>query len=421
MITAYTRSARCLLILSAFVIAAGLPAKTLAFVFSSSAPQAALMDAETGALLYGKETHVPVPPSSMTKLMTVYVLFDHIRQGIISKDDTFIVSEEAWKKGGSKMFVKYGDRVKVDDLLRGIIVQSGNDACIVAAEGIASTEPSFAGIMNTVARKIGLTNSHFMNASGWPEVNHYMSVYDIATLSRRIILDFPEFYEYFSEPSYTYNGIKQNNRNRLLGRDIGVDGLKTGHTDDGGYGIAVSAEQDGRRLIAVVNGLTSDRKRIDEAEKLLQYGFRYFENRTLYEQGAIAGEAELWLGLNNTVSLKTDRAIIVPVSKLDGVAPPRAEIVYNGPIDTPVEKDTEIAELHIYNSTETSAIYPLFTAEKAERAGIGMRAIKRMNYFIKKKLEERRLENEMEEAKEQEIEDSKNQNASEDEAKNPKE
>lgn len=360
------------------------------YAFESGAPQAILTDAATGAVLYSKNADIPVAPSSMTKLMTVYVIFDHIARGIIAPDDTVIVSEKAWKKGGSKMFLKHSERVTFEELLHGIIVQSGNDACIAAAEGIASDEAAFADIMNATAAQLGLTQSHFKNASGWPEEGHVMSVADIAELSARLIYDFPDKYPYFADKNYTHNGITQSNRNRLLHRDIGVDGLKTGHTEDGGYGIAVSAVQDGRRLVAVVNGLDSDRARIDEAEKLLQYGFRYYDNKTVFEQGGIVGEADVWLGAKATVKLQADRDIVVPVSKLEDGALPRMEIVYHGPVNAPVTAGTPLGELLIYRDGNVSASHPLSAAEDIGRASVGLRAVKRFVYFIKRKLAENR-------------------------------
>ncbi|MBN9543690.1 MAG: D-alanyl-D-alanine carboxypeptidase, partial [Alphaproteobacteria bacterium] len=228
-----------------------------AFALETKAPHAILVDYDTDTVIFEKEADVPTVPSSMSKLMTVYVIFDKLKKGELKLNERFLVSENAWRKQGSKMFLHVGSSVTLEDLIKGIIIQSGNDACITAAEGIAGTEEEFVNILNEKAKELGLTNSHFVNSTGWPDDNHKMSMRDLSILSKHLINDFPEYYSYFAEREFVYNNIKQQNRNLSLNRFNGVDGLKTGHTDAGGYGIAMSAQQKNRRLIVVVNGLSS--------------------------------------------------------------------------------------------------------------------------------------------------------------------
>lgn len=353
--------------------------------FTTKAQYAVLLDADTGTVLFEKNADEAMTPSSMTKLMTVYVVFERISKGIFIPEDTFRVSEKAWKKGGSKMFVKHTDMVAIKDLLHGVIVQSGNDACIVLAEGISSTEEEFANLMNKTGKQIGLTNSVFKNSTGWPDEGHYMSARDIATLSYHIINDFPQYYPIFAEKEFTYNGIKQSNRNSLLDRNIGVDGLKTGHTDEGGYGIAVSALQEGRRLIAVVNGLANNDERSDEAEKLLNYGYRYFENKTLLVKEQQVSDAEIWLGQEKTVPLITGEEIrlLMPKLSTDEV---KIKVTYQGPLAAPVNQGDKVAQLHILIPGMKEKIYPLYAAANVAKLGWFGRAMKTLEYYAKKDL-----------------------------------
>ena len=241
----------------AAILAVVLP--TQAATMETQAEEAFLVDFQTGAVLLDKNADVRMPPSSMSKMMTAYMVFERLKDGRLSLDDELPVSEKAWRKGGSKMFVEVGDQVRVEDLLRGVIVQSGNDACIVLAEGLAGSEEAFAEQMTAKGREIGLTGSNFTNATGWPDENHYVTARDLATLAERIIVDHPEYYHYYSEKEFTWNDIRQGNRNPLLYRNVGADGLKTGHTEAAGYGLTASAMQNGRRLLLVVNGLPSVR------------------------------------------------------------------------------------------------------------------------------------------------------------------
>src|SRR5215472_1922295 len=259
----------------------GSPGQTPIGPVDTAARWACVVDFNTGTTLMDKDADVQMTPSSMTKIMTAYIVYGMLKAGRLKLDQTLPVSERAWRMGGSKMFVPLGAQVAVEDLIRGMIVQSGNDACIVLAEGIAGSEEQFAELMNQKARELGLTNSHFLNATGWPQPGHVMSARDLATLSRRIIQDFPEYYKYDSEKTFKYNNIEQGNRNPLVQKGL-ADGLKTGHTDDGGYGLVASAQRNGRRVILVLNGMITMRERAEESERLLEWSFREFEDVTLF-------------------------------------------------------------------------------------------------------------------------------------------
>ncbi|HAE49807.1 MAG: D-alanyl-D-alanine carboxypeptidase [Tistrella sp.] len=349
--------------------------------FESAAKQAILLDDTTGAVLYAKNADERMAPSSMSKLMTAYILFERIKEGRVSMDDAFPVSERAWRMGGSKMFVEVNTRVKVQDLIQGIIVQSGNDACVVVAEGLAGSEEAFARLMNEKARELGMTGSHFMNASGWPDPEHYMTARDLSTLARRIIDDFPEFYKFYSETEYTYNGIKQGNRNPLLYKDIGVDGMKTGHTEAGGYGLTASMKQGDRRLIMVVNGLGNVNERSNEGERLLSWGMREFENRKLFSAGEVVESAEVWLGDQGTVPLVPARDLVVtlPVADRDNLA---AKVVYEGPIQAPIAQGQEIAKLVVDVPGVEPLSVPLVAGQNVAEAGPVGRILAAISHFV---------------------------------------
>ncbi|MFN7000411.1 MAG: D-alanyl-D-alanine carboxypeptidase family protein, partial [Elioraea tepidiphila] len=260
----------------------GSPALTPLGPIDTLARHALIVDFATGATLLEKDADVPMPPASMSKLMTAYVVFELLRDGRLRLDQELPVSERAWRMGGSKMFVEVNTTVKVEDLLRGVIVQSGNDACIVLAEAISGSEEQFSELLNERGRAIGLTNSTFRNSTGWPHPQHRMSCRDLALLAARLIHDFPDYYRYYAERSFRFNNITQENRNPLLYRNVGADGLKTGHTEESGFGLTASAVQDGRRVILVVNGLPSMRARSEESERLMRWAFTEFENVRLF-------------------------------------------------------------------------------------------------------------------------------------------
>ena len=317
-----------------------------ATAIETPAKQVYIVDMNTGTVLMEKEADIPMPPASMSKLMTVYMVFERLKEGRISLDDKFLVSEKAWRKGGSKMFVKVNSRVRVEDLLRGIIVQSGNDACIVVAEGIAGTEAAFAEQMTRRGKEIGLTNATFRNATGWPDPEHRMSARDIAVLSQRIIQDFPKFYGYFKEKRFTYNKIRQGNRNPLLYRETGADGLKTGHTEESGFGLAASIKRNGRRVVMVLNGLPDIRARSSESLRLADWAFRTFENYTLFKKDATVEQAEVWLGNEASVPLVIDRDVEVTLQR-SARRKLTAKVIFTGPLPAPITKGTELAKLII--------------------------------------------------------------------------
>lgn len=337
--------------------------------FDTTAQFAILKDATTGEVLFEKQSDQPMTPSSMTKLMTVYIALERIKEGKLKLEDTFTVSEKAWRIQGSKMFVELGNNIKVEDLLKGIIIQSGNDACIVVAEGIAGSEQAFAVIMNETAKRLGMKESHFLNSSGWPEEGHVMSARDLATLAGHLIKDFPEAYPLFSETSFTYHGITQGNRNLLLYKNIGVDGLKTGHTEAAGYGITVSGKRGNRRLIVVINGLKSEKERADEAAKLLQYGFSAFENYQLFAKGEVMGEADVWYGTAKTVPLVADDTVVATLPRASSelaLKEAKATIKYNGPIHAPINAGDKIAELELVLKGQPPRVLPLYAKESVE-------------------------------------------------------
>lgn len=344
-----------------------------AMALETEASHAVLVDYDTGQTLLAKQADVKMHPSSMSKLMTSYIVYQRLKEGAITLEDTFRVSEKAWRMQGSKMFVHVGDLVSVEDLLKGIVVQSGNDACIVVAEGISGSEEAFAELMNETAKEIGLTQSHFTNATGWPDENHQMSARDLAILAERIIKDFPQYYDFYSLQSYTYSDITQPNRNRLLGNDIGVDGLKTGHTEVAGYGITLSAKHpdSGRRLILVVNGLASDNARVEEGDRLLRWGFQSFENLTIAKAGKPLAEAKVWLGKKARVALTTaeDVALTLPTAKRKDIT---FTLRYDGPIAAPITQGAELAELVITAPEMEPRVVKLVAAEDvAALSGIG--------------------------------------------------
>jgi D-alanyl-D-alanine carboxypeptidase (penicillin-binding protein 5/6) len=333
-----------------------------------------LVDFHTGSVLGSKNPDKPMPPSSMSKLMTAYMAFDALKTGRISLDDELTVSRGAWQmggaaSGGSTMFLNPGSRVKVEDLLRGMIVQSGNDACIVLAEALAGSEEAFAEQMNAKAKELGMTNSHFMNATGLPHEEHYMSPRDLATLARRIITDYPEYYSLYGETSFTYNNITQGNRNPLLYRvGSGADGLKTGHTAIAGYGLTASAIRNGRRLILVANGMDTMRDRDEETAKLMDWGFREFTNRSLFAAGEVVTDAEVWLGDAGGVNLIIPRDVMVTVPRAASQAL-EVKVVYEGPIPAPIAKGAELAKVVITGKDLEPIEVPLQAATDVGRLG----------------------------------------------------
>lgn len=332
------------------------------------ARNAYVIDLATDTVLLSKAADTPMPPASMSKLMTVYMVFDRLKKGSLNLDDTFLVSEKAWRKGGSKMFVKVGDRIKVSDLLRGIIVQSGNDACIVVAEGLGGSENAFAEMMTNRAKEIGLTNSNFANATGWPHPKHYMSARDLAVLSSRLVSDFPELYKIFAEKTFTYSKIKQSNRNPLLYRDIGSDGLKTGHTEEAGYGLAASAVRGERRIVMVVNGLTSIRQRSQESLRVMEWAFRTFKPYALFKKDEVITKADIWLGDAPSVSLIIPDDLKLTLSR-NARDKMKVTVKMNNPVAAPVRKGQKLATLVISAPNFQTREIPLLAADDVGQLG----------------------------------------------------
>ncbi|TVR99207.1 MAG: D-alanyl-D-alanine carboxypeptidase [Rhodospirillales bacterium] len=352
----------------------------------TAARHAILIDTTTGAVLLEKDADVPIPPASMSKIMTAFMVFERLEEGRLTLDDVLAVSVNAWRRGGaasggSTMFLDPNSQARVEDLLRGVIIQSGNDASIVLAEGLAGSEAGFAAEMTVRGRELGLTHSSFRNATGLPDPDHRMSARDIARVAQRIIEDFPQYYPFYSETEFTYNGIRQGNRNPLLYRNIGADGLKTGFTRESGYGLAASAMQGDRRLILVVNGLESLRQRTQETERLMAWGFREFDNYQLAAEGEAIAEAEVWLGTSRTVPLVGAHGLVVTLPR---AARPEMTVTvrYDGPIPAPIEKGQHIGTLVVSAPDVPSAEVPLVAGESVERLGLMRRLFAALTHFI---------------------------------------
>jgi D-alanyl-D-alanine carboxypeptidase (penicillin-binding protein 5/6) len=346
--------------------------------FPTAAPYAIVLDVESGTVLFEKGADVPTPPSSMAKLMTTEVVFNELKQGRIKIEDEYLVSEDAWRRGGapshtSSMFAPIHSRVRVEDLLRGAIVMSGNDACIALAEGIAGNEPAFVEMMNKRARELRLTKSYFTNSTGLPDPAQKMTVRELARLARHIIRSYPDFYPIYGQHEFTWNKIRQQNRNPLLTMNLGADGMKTGFTQDGGYGLVGSAVQNGMRLIVVVNGLRTAKERADEAKKILEFGYRGFESKPLFAAGQIVGYAKLFGGASGSVALVGEGAIGVLMPK-NGSERVSAKIVYSGPVPAPIKQGQQIGYLNIYRGERAVAEVPLFAAESVGRGNLPQRA-----------------------------------------------
>lgn len=329
---------------------------------------AIVIDATSGAVLMEKDADRAIPPASMSKLMTVYMVFEALKSGKLSMNDEFRVSEAAWNKEGSKMFVREGDRVTIENLLRGVIVQSGNDACIVLAEGMSGTETAFAKAMTTRAAEIGLANSSFRNSTGLPATGHEMSARDLAHLADSIIREFPDYYPIYSEREFEWEGIKQSNRNPLLGLDIGADGLKTGHTEEAGYGLVASAIRDGRRVILVVTGLDSVKARAEEAERLMNWAFREYKTAKVLEAGDVIDEAPVWIGEQPTVPLAAAHDVwaTAPFASADQV---KARLRYEGPAPAPIAKGQPMGELVIESPGMAPITVPLVAGADVAKGG----------------------------------------------------
>ena len=364
-----TLTSLSVLALSSFVVVVA-----TAEVIDTKAREAILIDPSTGTVILNKNADEQMPPASMGKLMTAYLLFESINDGRVSLDDKFRVSENAWRKGGaasgsSTMFLPPKSEVRVEDLIRGIIVQSGNDACIVVAESLAGSEEAFARRMTDKAQELGMTGSNFMNATGWPHSEHRTTARDLATLSTRIIQDFPELFSFYSERVFTYNGIRQSNRNPLIYGYAGADGMKTGHTSEAGYGLTGTAKQGDRRLIVVVNGLKSSKDRASESARILDWGFREFNNYSLFKAGDTVEIAPVWLGTKPTVALKIDRDVHLTMSRKSRRAM-KVTVEYQSPISAPITAGQSVGTLTIEAPDFETIEVPLLAATDSQQLGM---------------------------------------------------
>ena len=347
----------------------------------SNAKQAMLIDADTGYVLYEKNADELTAPSSMSKMMTVYLIFEKLQNGTLSLTDQLEVSKAAWAKRGSRMFLEENSQVSVEDLLRGIIVQSGNDACVVIAEAFSGTEENFSEELNIKAREIGLENSNFTNSTGWPDEGHLSTARDLSIIAIKTVQNFPEYYHFYAEESFQYNGINQRNRNTLLNKPVGVDGLKTGHTEAGGYGLAASALRKNQRLIMIINGLSSNKERTVEAIQLLEWGYRNFTNFDLLKEGMTVLQAKVWLGDKKTVPLviNEDTKITIPSESRDKL---QFKVEYDSPISAPIEEGTKIAELEITAPGIDSLRIPLYAGSTITSLGPLSKLLSVVNYFV---------------------------------------
>jgi len=351
-----------------------------------SAPHAILIDAENGAVLFERDADRMIFPASLAKLMTAEYVFHEIKEGRLKLTDEFMVSENAWRKGGapshgSTMFAAIYSKVPVDDLIHGMIVQSANDACIILAEAIAGNEAAFGEKLTERARAIGLEKSVFTNSNGLPDPGEQVTTRELAMLARHIIRTYPDFYQIFSQPDYTWNKIRQQNRNPLLGAMTGADGLKTGFTKEAGYGLVGSAVQNGQRLIVVVNGVGTAKERADEAKKLLEWGFRNFEQRVLFAEGQTIGTAKVFGGASGRVSLVADGTVRVLLPKAGGERL-IARIVYNGPVPAPVSEGTRIGNLKVWRNDNVILTMPLKAAETVGQGSMAQRAFDAVTEMI---------------------------------------
>lgn len=348
-------------------------------LFETRAKQAFLMDGETGTVLFAKNPDEPFPPASLAKLMTMEVVFNAIKTGRLTLDDEFYVSENAWRtggavSGGSTMFAKVKSNIRLEDLIKGAIVQSANDACIAIAEGMAGSEANFARLMTERARKLGLTTSTFVNSTGLPQEGEKVTARELAKLAYHLWKTYPVLYRYFADEEFTWNGIRQRNRNPLLRMNIGADGLKTGHTEQSGYALVGSVQSDDRRLFLVLGGMESAREREEEARKMVDWGMRAFEKVKLYADGEIIGRAQTYGGAKSTVALKAKGpiSIFVPITNRDQL---KARVIYNGPIVAPVREGEKIGVLKVWIGDTPSQETPVYAAESVSVGALYQRAL----------------------------------------------
>jgi D-alanyl-D-alanine carboxypeptidase (penicillin-binding protein 5/6) len=364
----------------AAVPATGSPADTPLGPVDTTARWAYIQDYDTGATLMEKQADDEMPPSSMTKLMTLYLVYDQLKQGKLKLDDELPVSEKAWRMQGSKMFVALGSSVRVEDLIRGVVVQSGNDAAIVLAEAIGGSEEQFVEKMNAKAKELGMTHSFFKTCTGWPDPEQHMSCRDIATLAGHIIRDFPDYYHYDSEKTFRYNGIEQGNRNPLVQKGT-ADGLKTGHTDAGGYGLVASSKRNGRRVILVLNGMASMHERAEEGERLMDWSFFNFEDITLFSAGDVIENVPVWLGTAHAVPLVAGRDVTVTMPR-NWRQKASVKVSYDSPVSAPVAKGDSLGKLTVSGDGVPHLDVPLMAGADVSRLGLPGRAMAVLSKYM---------------------------------------
>ena len=347
----------------------------------TKAEQAIVIDFDTNEVLFEKNSNIRVIPASMTKIMTVYVAFDRIKNTDFSITNKCRVSPKAYKMGGSRTFLEIDDNVTVDDLLKGIIVQSGNDASIALAECLGGTEEDFAKLMNVYAERLGMLNTNFINSSGWPDDNHYSTVYDLAVLSNALIKDFPDLYLYFKMKEFTYNEINQPNRNKLLYQFQGADGLKTGFTKKSGWGIAATAARDNRRITVVINGTNSSRSRLNESVNLMNWAFNQTSQKTLVNENEFIKEVDVWLGKKSTINLVSSKKLISTLS-FDQIQLMNSSIEYTKPIAAPVIKGNEYGKLIINIDGKPKIEIPLIAQENISKVNPFLKIIAASKYLL---------------------------------------
>lgn len=358
----------------AFLAAALGFATPAAYAYDTLAEHALILDYDSNTILYSKDADEPMVPASMTKIMTAYMVFERLADGRLSPDDTFTVSERAWREGGwasggSTMGLAIGEEVAISDLIQGIIVQSGNDACIVVAEGISGSEDAFAQEMTTRAHELGLSTANFRNATGLYAEDHVISARDLAMLAKLTIENFPEHYKIYAERDFRWGGIRQPNRNPLLSRFSGADGLKTGHLSQSGYGLVGSAQVDGQRRIIVINGMDSETSRAEEAERIMRAAFREFSVSTPYKSGQTIGEVPVWLGQAETVPVVVNEDMKLAYASADRNRL-KSELVFNAPLKAPVAAGTEVGTIVISGPDGQLASQPVYTASAVAKMGL---------------------------------------------------
>ena len=368
-------------LMTAVIFIFGLAYSSSSKAYDTSAKQAFLIDFDTNQVLFEKNADVLMPPASMSKIMTAYLAFEEIKSGRLKLEDKILISENAWRKGGSKMFVKVNDEVAVSDILRGIIVQSGNDAAIALAEHLQGSEAAFADKMTKKARDLGLKKAKFKNATGWPDEEHKITARELGLLAKLTIMNFPNLYPIYAEKSFTFNNIKQGNRNPLLYDGSGSDGLKTGRTRAAGYGLTASVSKAGRRLVMVLNGMKSSSERKREARKLIEWGFREFDNYKIFEKGEIVTDIDVWLGTDKRVSAFIKEETILTVRRMDSEKV-KTTVHYEEPLAAPIKQGQIVGTLKIKVPNQTLREYPLFAKQSIEKLGFWGRIVAAFNYLV---------------------------------------